>query len=214
LLGLPHRPSQLPDSPGSEGRPPGPDTRDSDRFPCHSHVPGDSPGLVPVSDGEGISTPSARRRASLWRSISESFSLSTEQQWLSPADCGYPPSRSQLIHSSGRAGRGNQRPVPQRFLPPRRLHCRMSDELFVPESFAVPDGLEAGEIRLAPPGRAGFRAGAGVPAREPGDQREQRIAGPRRPLSRREQQPQPRSHTRRPTERVILCAYNHATPEI
>ena len=81
----------------------------------------------------------------------------------------------------GPAGRGNQRPVPQRFLPPRRLHCRMSDELFVPESFAVPDGLEAGEFRLAPLGRADFRAGAGVPAREPGDQREPRIAGPRRP---------------------------------
>ena len=53
----------------------------------------------------------------------------------------------------------------------------MSGELFVPESFAVPDGLKAGEFRLAPPGRAGFRAGAGVPARELGDQREQRIAG-------------------------------------
>ena len=62
----------------------------------------------------------------------------------------------------------------------------MSDELFVPESFAVPDGLEAGEFRLAPLGRADFRAGAGVPARELGDQREQRTAGPRRPRSRRE----------------------------
>jgi hypothetical protein len=29
--------------------------------------------VVPVSDGEGISTPSARRRASLWRAIFEGF---------------------------------------------------------------------------------------------------------------------------------------------
>ena len=31
-------------------------------------------------------------------------------------------------------------------------HRRMSDELFVPEGFTVPDGLTAGEFRLAPLG--------------------------------------------------------------
>ena len=34
----------------------------------------------------------------------------------------------------------------------RGYHRRVSDELFVPEGFAVPDGLTAGELRLAPLG--------------------------------------------------------------
>jgi hypothetical protein len=55
-------------------------------------------------------------------------------------------------------------------------------------------GLGAGTgIHGSARSRADFRAGAGVPAREPGDPREERIAGLRRPLSRRKQQPQPRS---------------------
>ena len=41
----------------------------------------------------------------------------------------------------------------RRRMPPQAgYYRRMSDELFVPEDFAVPDGLIAGEFRLAPLG--------------------------------------------------------------
>jgi hypothetical protein len=128
---------------------------------------------------------------------------------------GYPRLNAVIHHrvhslstgQGGPAGRGNQRPVPQRFLPPRRLHCRMSDELFVPESFAVPDGLEAGEFRLAPLGRADFRAGAGVPARELGDQRANSASpGPAVPLADENSNP---SHAVTPEDppNVSFCAH-------
>ena len=215
MLGLLHRPSQLPDSPGSEGRPPGPDTRDSDRFPCHSHVPGDSPGWCPFPTVKVFLLPPPEAAQAFGGQYLRVFHYP-------PNSSGYPRSIAVIHHRAhslstaqgGPAGRGNQRPVPQRFLPPRRLHCRMSDELFVPKASRYLTGSKPGSSGWPRPA-----APASVPVlayrpANPAISANRASPGPAVPLSRREQQPQPRSHTRRPTERVILCAYNHATPEI
>jgi hypothetical protein len=53
----------LPGLTGPAGRPPVPSTRGRYRFPGPCRVPGVSPGAVPVSNGESISTRVGRRRA-------------------------------------------------------------------------------------------------------------------------------------------------------
>ena len=55
----PVRAVRLPVRPGATRRPPVPDTRGKYRFPGLSRAPGEAPGMVPVSCGESISTPSA-----------------------------------------------------------------------------------------------------------------------------------------------------------
>jgi hypothetical protein len=56
LLGLAAPADQLPGFSGAARRPPGPDTRVKHRFPGPSHVPRVAPEVVPVSDGETISS--------------------------------------------------------------------------------------------------------------------------------------------------------------
>ena len=53
------RSGQLPGFAGAARRPPVPGTRARGRSPGSSHVPGACPGVVPVSNGESISTASA-----------------------------------------------------------------------------------------------------------------------------------------------------------
>ena len=60
LPGLAIRFIQSPGLPGATRRPPVPATRCKFRFPGLSRGPGETPGMVPVSCGESISTPSAR----------------------------------------------------------------------------------------------------------------------------------------------------------
>jgi hypothetical protein len=59
----PHQARQLPGFAGAARRPPVPDAHARDRLPGSSHVPGVTPKVVPVSNGEGISTASASMRA-------------------------------------------------------------------------------------------------------------------------------------------------------
>ena len=65
LLGPRHLIRQLPSSPGFDGPLSGPSTRVRDRFPGSSRVSGVSPWVVPVSDGESISTPRPSAGASV-----------------------------------------------------------------------------------------------------------------------------------------------------
>jgi len=59
----PVRAVRLPVRPGAARRPPVPSTRGKYRFPGLSRAPGETPGMVPVSCGESISTPSEPRHA-------------------------------------------------------------------------------------------------------------------------------------------------------
>ena len=68
-----HLDSQLPGLPGSAGRPPVPCTRDRCRFPGPCHVPGVSPGAVPVSNGESISTCPGGCRARVYGNFAAGF---------------------------------------------------------------------------------------------------------------------------------------------
>jgi hypothetical protein len=60
LRGLPHQACQLPGSPGSDGRPPGPNTRVSSQFPGVLPRSLSRLRVVPVSSGRCISTPQPR----------------------------------------------------------------------------------------------------------------------------------------------------------
>jgi hypothetical protein len=76
-LASPPRIGQLPGLPGAARRPPAPDTRAIHRFPGPFPRPRSCPQMVPVSNGESISTPPASRRARVCGHSFQVSSLST-----------------------------------------------------------------------------------------------------------------------------------------
>ena len=98
MLGLPHQARQLPSSPGSQGRPAG--ARHPRQIPVSRSLSrlGVPPKVVPVSDGECISTPRPGRRARPLLPLIDIFSLSTERLRLSPLESAYPPRYAQHVH--------------------------------------------------------------------------------------------------------------------
>jgi hypothetical protein len=93
-LASPPRIGQLPGLPGAARRPPAPDTRAIHRFPGPFPRPRSCPQMVPVSDGESISTPSASCRA---RVCGHSFQVSSLSTRCPQNKAAY-PHLSAVIH--------------------------------------------------------------------------------------------------------------------
>ena len=89
------RPGQLPGFAGAAYRPPVPGTRARDRSPGSSHAPG-SPRVVPVSNGESISTASANTAQEPEVNYFRVLTLSTRY----PQKAGSYPRLAVVIHRS------------------------------------------------------------------------------------------------------------------
>jgi hypothetical protein len=83
----PRQPGQLPGLAGTARRPPVPGARTKGRSPGSSHVPGVAPKVVPVSNGESISTASANTAQVPELILFRAFPLSTRYP---QKEYGYP----------------------------------------------------------------------------------------------------------------------------
>jgi len=101
-LASPHQIGQFPGLPGAARRPPVPSTRKKYRSPGHSRVRRGCPQMVPVSNGECISTGVRECRARVRSHSFQVFSLSTrcpqKEDNYPHLGCGYPPAYAQIIH--------------------------------------------------------------------------------------------------------------------
>jgi len=114
----PHRSGRLPGLPSAARRPPGPDTRAIHRFPGPSSRPRSCPQMVPVSDGESISTPAASCRA---RVCGDSFQVSSPSTRYPQNEAAYPHLAAVIhrpIHKKSTGQRRRLRHLEHRVLPP------------------------------------------------------------------------------------------------